>query len=75
MIKAATSIKESQFSQRKNGKRIKVNKTVCDVKVNIGIMIKKEDKLVVKRRATLPVTVPENIAADDLKSKIVLTKI
>ena len=29
-------------------------------------MIKKEDKLVVKRRKTLPVTVPENIAADDL---------
>ncbi len=61
----------SSHFKKKNGKRVKVDKKICDVKVNIGIMIKKEDKLVVKRGATLPVTVPESIAADDLLEKAV----
>ena len=42
-----------------------------EVKVNIGVMTLKDGVLSIKRRITLPLTVPQCIAADDLLGKAV----
>ena len=61
----------SSHFKSKDGKKRRLDKKPCDVKINIGIMVKKEDELVIKRGATLPLTVADNISADDLLKKAV----
>lgn len=45
--------------------------TSTEVKINIGIMAKKEEALSVKRGVTLPLTVPTTITYNDLLNKAV----
>ena len=59
---------------KKDGKRVKLeSKSVksSNVKINIGIMVLKDEALVVKRGATLPLTVPATVTYDDLLAKAV----
>jgi uncharacterized OB-fold protein len=60
--------------KKKDGKRVKPDsKSVesSEVKINIGIMILKDEALVVKRGFTLPLTIPATITYDDLLTKAV----
>ena len=41
-----------------------------DVKINIGVIVRKDDGLAIKRDALLPVTVLDDITSDELLSKI-----
>ena len=60
---------------KKSGPKTKKMKTQenkpQDVKITVGVMTMKDGKLSVKRGATLPVTVPEVIASNDLLEKAV----
>ena len=60
--------------KKKDGKRIKLNSKPAepsDVKINIGIMVLKDEALVVKRGVTLPLTVPATVTYEDLLAKAV----
>lgn len=66
--------RSKHFHRKKDGKRIKLHDKPgksTEVKINIGIMTKREDALVVKRGVTLPVTVRTNINYDELIVKAV----
>ena len=66
--------RSKHFKRKKDGKRIKLHDKSgksSEVKINIGIMTKREDVLVVKRGVTLPVTVRTNINYDELIKKAV----
>ena len=54
----------------KKRRRVKEDKKACDVEINTGIMVK-ENNRVIKKEATLPLTVPYDIPADDLLEKTV----
>lgn len=68
------SDRSKHFNKKKDGKRLKLHdkpgKSI-EVKVNIGIMTKRDDALVVKRGVTLPVTVRTHINYDELIQKAV----
>jgi hypothetical protein len=66
--------RSKHFKRKKDGKRIKLHDKSgksSEMKINIGIMTKREDVLIVKRGVTLPATVRTNINYDELIKKAV----
>lgn len=64
----------SKHFKRKDGKQVKLDSKPVEsseVKINIGIMVLKDEALSVKRGVTLPLTVPATITYDDLLTKAV----
>ena len=64
----------SKHFKKKGAKKLKIDNKAnvrAEVKINIGIMMKKDDELFIRRGATLPLKVPEDITGDDLLGKAV----
>ena len=60
--------------KKKDGKRVKLNSKPAEplaVKINIGIMVLKDEALVVKRGVTLPLTIPATVKYEDMLAKAV----
>ena len=65
---------QNKHFKKKDGKRVKLNSKPAehsDVKINIGIMVLKDEALVVKRGVTLSLTVPATGTYEDLLAKAV----
>ena len=68
------SDQSKHFNRKRDGRRIKLHEKPgksTEVKINIGIMTKREDDLVVKRGVTLLVTIRTNIKCDEFLKKAV----
>ena len=68
------SDQSKHFNRKRDGRRMKLHENPgksTEVKINIGIMTKREDDLVDKRGVTLQVTIRTNIKYDEFLRKAV----
>ena len=70
-FRASKEDDRNKHYKKKDGKRVKLSSKSesSDVKINVGIMVLKDEALVIKKGATLPLTVPATITYDNLLTK------
>ena len=64
----------SKYFRNKPGKKLKLDRkgnVDCQTKINIGVMIMKDGRLLIKRGYSLPINVTPNITSEELLEKAV----